>query len=153
QPHVPQTPTSPAPEGLPHSPAATALRTTPPSASPEAVYLPTASPTNATFDGNAFAVDCNDHNYTGGAGPGAPVPGISTRNDTNTQRTISSLSAGQKDNVTGLGYQSGPPMVPSVETSPAAPTVSQLDQIVTDLTNRPGVVRVDDQSFSGTKIF
>src|SRR5205823_2785839 len=57
------------------------------------------------------------------------------------------------DNVTGLGYQSGPPMVPSVETSPAAPTVSQLDQIVTDLTNRPGVVRVDDKSFSGTKIF
>ena len=147
------TSTATGPEGVRNTVVATVVRSNAPSGSPGAVYLATDSPTNATFDGNAFAVDGNDHNYTGGAGPGAPVPGISTRNDTNTQRTISSLSAGQKDNVTGLGYQSGPPMVPSVETSPAAPTVSQLDQIVTDLTNRPGVVHVDDKSFSGTKIF
>src|SRR5207249_282797 len=83
------TSTATGPEGVRNTVVATVVRSNAPSGSPGAVYLATDSPTNATFDGNAFAVDGNDHNYTGGAGPGAPVPGISTRNDTNTQRTIS----------------------------------------------------------------
>ena len=145
--------TATGPEGVRNVVVANVVRSNAPSGSPGAIYLATDNPTNATFDGNAFAVDGNDHNYSGGAGPAAPVPGIATRNATNTQRTISSLSAGQLDNVTGLGYSNGPPITPSVMTSPAAPSVSQLDQIVTDILNRPGVVRVDDKSFTGSKTF
>jgi len=108
-----------------------------PSTAPGAIYLASDSPTNATFNGNAFAVDGNDHNYTGGAGPGTPVPGISTRNDTNAQETIASLSAQQKDNVTGQNFSMGPPIVPSVTTSPAAPTMTQMNALIADLLAKP----------------
>src|SRR5947199_467986 len=131
------TSTATGPEGVRNTVVATVVRSNAPSGSPGAVYLATDSPTNATFDGNAFAVDGNDHNYTGGAGPGAPVPGISTRNDTNTQETLNSLSTGQKDNVTGYGYSNGPPIVPSVKTSPAAPSTTLLNQMINDLLARP----------------
>ena len=116
---------------------ANVVRSNIPSTSPGAIYLASDASTNATFNGNNFLVDGNDHNYTGGAGPGAPVPGISTRNDTNTQETLNSLSAGQKDNVTGYGYSNGPPIVPSVKTSPAAPSTTLLNQMINDLLARP----------------
>jgi hypothetical protein len=113
------------------------MRSNIPSTAPGAIYLAADSTTNSTFNGNAFAVDGNDHNYTGGAGPAPPVPGISTRNATNTSETAGSLSSGQKDNVLGLGFSVGPPMVPSVATSPAAPTVDQLDAIAAGILALP----------------
>jgi hypothetical protein len=128
------------PEGEANSVVALIVRSDVPTTSPGAIYLASDSPTNANFQGNAFAVDGNDHNYTGGYGPNPPVPGISTRNDSNTQEAINSLNATQKDNVTGLNYSAGPPIVPSVSTSPAAPTADQLSQIINDILAGPPVV-------------
>ena len=121
-----------------------------PSTSPGALYLATDALTNATFNGNAFQVNGNDRNFTGGAGPAPAIPGISTRNDTNTQEAINSLSSGQLDNVSGLGFFAGPPVIPSILTSPAAPSVPQLEQIVADLLARPGVVTDLSTSVNGS---
>jgi hypothetical protein len=141
------------PEGTRRVVVANIVRSDVPSTTPGAIYLATDTTTDSTFNGNAFLVDGNDHNYTGGPGPAAPVPGISTRNDTNTQETIASLDDGQKDNVPGLGYSSGPPIVPSVKTSPAAPTTAQIDQIITDLLARPGVVTFNQSNLNGNNTF
>ena len=127
------------PEGAHNVVVANILRSNIPSTAPGAIYLATDQQTNSTFNGNNFRIDGNDHNYTGGMGPGAPIPGISTRNDGNTQEAITSLNGSNDDNVTGLGFQTGPPTVPSVKTSPAAPTVTQLNQMVNDLLALPGV--------------
>jgi len=116
---------------------ANVIRSNIPSTAPGAIYLASDQNTAATFTGNAFQVDGNDHNYTGGAGPGGPVPGISTRNDTNTQEAINSLSLVQKDNVTGYGFSMGPPIVPSVDTSPAAPSTAMLNAMINDLLAMP----------------
>lgn len=140
-------------EGARNTVVASVVRSDIPSTAPGAIYLAAENPTNSTFNGNAFTVDGNDHNYTGGAGPAAPVPGISARNDTNTQETIGSLSSGQKDNVLGLGFSPGPPMVPSVATSSAAPTVAQVDQIAANILSRPGVVTNTGSSINGNAIF
>jgi hypothetical protein len=140
-------------EGVRNTVVATVLRSNIPSTAPGAIYLATDDPTNATFNGNAFAIDGNDHNYTGGAGPAPPVPGISTRNDGNTQEAINSLGGGQSDNVTGLGYSVGPPIVPSVKTSPAAPSTAQLDQIAADILARPGVVTNSNNQINGNATF
>jgi hypothetical protein len=113
------------------------LRSNIPSTAPGAIYIANDDPTDATFQGNAFAVDGNDRNYTGGVGSGVPVPGISTRNESNTNEAVASLNGAQMDNVTGLGFNPGPPTVPSVRTSPVAPTQEQLNQIVDELLNRP----------------
>jgi hypothetical protein len=113
------------------------LRSNIPSTAPGAIYIATDNPTDAEFVGNAFLVDGNDRNFTGGAGPGGPVPGISTRNETNTNETIASLNGGQENNVTGLGFNPDPPFTPSVRTSPVAPTQTQLNQIVDELLARP----------------
>ncbi|TMA83638.1 MAG: hypothetical protein E6J77_13925 [Deltaproteobacteria bacterium] len=128
---------------------ANVVRSNIPSTAPGAIYLASDTATNATFNGDAFAVDGNDHNYTGGAGPGGPVPGISTRNDANTQETLTSLSALQKDNVRGYGYSSGPPIVPSVNTSPAAPSTTLMNQMINDLLARPGVVTNNATQING----
>jgi hypothetical protein len=109
-----------------------------PSTAPGAIYLADDAATDASFNGNSFTVDGNDHNYTGGNGPGASVPGISTRNSTNTDEAIGSLSGVELDNVQGYGYQAGPPIVPSISTSPSAPTVAQINQFITDIQNLPG---------------
>jgi len=116
---------------------ANVIRSNIPSTAPGAIYLASDLATNASFTGNAFGVDGNDHNYTGGAGPGGPVPGISTRNDSNTQEAINSLSAVQKDNVTGYGYSNGPPIVPSIYTSPAAPSTAMLNAMINDILAKP----------------
>ena len=128
---------------------ANVVRSNIPSTAPGAIYLASDTATNATFNGDAFAVDGNDHNYPGGAGPGGPVPGLSTRNDANTQETLTSLSALQKDNVRGYGYSSGPPIVPSVNTSPAAPSTTLMNQMINDLLARPGVVTNNATQING----
>src|SRR5206468_8902819 len=86
-------------------------------------------------------IDGNDHLLAGGlANPNHPIPGISTRNDTNSHEAIDSLDSGQRDNVTGLGFIAGPSPVPSILTSPAAPSTDQANQFANDLISRPGVV-------------
>ncbi len=145
--------TADGPEGAHNVVVARVTRTNVPNAAPGAVYIAQDSPTNSTFTGNAFHIDGNDHNYTGGAGPGPAIPGISTRNATNTQEAISSLSNQQLDNVTGLGFLAGPPIVPSVMTSGWAPSVSQVNQIATDLLSLPGVVTLLGGHITGNLIF
>ncbi len=132
---------------------ATVIRSDTPSTAPGAIYLASSGTTNATFQGNAWAVDGNDHNLSGGYGPNPPVPGISTRNDTNTQEAIASLNGTQTDNVTGLGYSAGPPTVPSIMTSPAAPTDAQLSQMIEDILADPMVVEFTDSTITGNMIF
>ncbi len=141
------------PEGARNVVVASVVRSDIPSTSPGAIYLATNQPTNDTFQGNSFQIDGNDHNYGGGAGPGAPVPGLSTRNDANRLEAISSLSLGQRDNIQGLGFAWGPPIIPSVLTSPSAPSIAQMDQIINDLLTRPGVVTYGDNSLTGNATF
>jgi hypothetical protein len=129
------------PEGEFNAVVAAVIRSDVPSTAPGAIYLASDAATNSTFQGQAFAVDGNDHNYTGGYGPNPPVPGISTRNDSNTQEAINSLNGTQMDNVTGLNFSAGPPIVPSISTSPAAPTAAMLSQMIDDILADP--MRVD----------
>jgi hypothetical protein len=132
-------------DGSRNTVVATVVRSDVPGAPPGAVYLATDAKSDTTFGGNSFLVDGNDHDYKGGPGPAAPTPGVATRNATNTQEAIDSLSDGQKDNVTGYGYASGPPIVPSVLTVPWAPSVSQMNDMISKLLALPGVVNVPDK--------
>jgi len=127
---------------------ANVVRSDIPSTAPGAIYLANDQATNATFKGDAFSIDGNDHNYTGGAGPAPPVPGLSTRNDTNRQEAVASLADGQKDNIRGLGFSSSP-LTPSIMTSPAAPSIAQMNQIIDDLLALPSVVPYGDNNING----
>jgi hypothetical protein len=127
------------PEGATNTVVATVTRSVIPSTAPGALHLANAGATDCTFQGNGFSISGNDMNYTGGAGPGAPVPGISTLNNTNTQEAIQSLNNNQDNDVTGLGYSSNP-LIPSVKTSPGAPSANQIDALVNDLLASPGVI-------------
>jgi hypothetical protein len=147
------TATGTGPEGAANTVIAVLLRSNVPSTAPGALYLAADAPTNANFNGNAWAVDGNDHNYTGGMGPGAPVPGLSTRTDTNTQEAISSLNGSQVDNIQGQGYSAGPPIVPSVMTSPAAPTSAQLNQMILDILAISGALPQPSNQVVGHQIF
>jgi hypothetical protein len=124
-----------------------------PLTTPGAVYLATDQQSNATFNGNAFTVDGNDHDYNGGRGPAPPVPGIATRNDANTQETLDSLNQQQADNLQGLGFSPGPPTVPSVGTYPAAPSIAQMNQFIDDLLSRSGVVTYSSDRINGSATF
>ena len=127
--------TATGPDGVSNVVVANIQRANQPSTAPGAIYLATDNPTDATFNGNSFFVDGNDYNYTGGSGPGPSVPGISTRNSTNTNEAVSSLNpAQQPDNIQGYGYSAGPPIVPSISTVPWGPTVAQLQFLETQLT-------------------
>jgi hypothetical protein len=99
---------------------------------PGAVYLATDSNVNPEFVGSSFMINGNDHTLAGGAGPGAPVPGLSTRNETNTAEVVSELNSVQQTNVQGLGYQSNP-LTPSVMTSSWAPSITQMNNFVDDI--------------------
>jgi hypothetical protein len=125
--------TATGPDGAKNVAVARLARSNNPSTAPGVIYLATDGSTDSSFSGDAFVVDGNDHNYTGGAGPGGAVPGITTRNATNSTEAITSLASGELDNVQGLGYQAGPPVVPSIGTSTSAPTVAQMNQFITDV--------------------
>jgi hypothetical protein len=127
--------TADGPEGSHNVVAATVVRAAFPGP-PGAVYLASDAPTDSRFYGSAFTIDGNDTNYTGGAGPDAAVPGISTRNAANTADVMGDLAPSQRSLVTGQGYLPGPPVVPSVATSPAAPSDTQMNQFITDLLSR-----------------
>jgi hypothetical protein len=102
------------------------------STAPGAVYLATDAAVTTDFNGNNFVIDGNDHDYNGGMGPGDPVPGLSTRNQSNTASVIADLSGPQMGNITGLGFQASP-VVPSVMTSAWAPSINQMNQYISDL--------------------
>jgi hypothetical protein len=108
-----------------------------PGTAPGAIYLASDNPTDADFTGNNFEVDGTDQNFSNGAPTGGAVPGIATRNATNTEETIDSLNGSQSDNITGLGFNPGPPIVPSVRTAPAGPSQDHISQIVDALLQRP----------------
>src|SRR5207249_3497890 len=65
-------------EGVKNVVVANLTRSNIPSTAPGAIYLVNDSQTNATFNGDAFTVDGNDHKYTGGMGTAPPVTGIQT---------------------------------------------------------------------------
>jgi hypothetical protein len=139
------------PEGVHNVVVANVRRSDIPSTAPGAIYLATNDPTNATFNGNSFSISGNDVDYaTGNPGSAAAVPGISTRTDANTQEAINSLNNNQEHDVTGLGYSAGPPVVPSVWTSPAAPSIDQVNQIINDLLARPHETITDNQVNNST---
>ena len=131
---------------------ANVVRSDIPSTAPGAIYLATDQATNTTFQGDAFTIDGNDHNYTGGAGPAPPVPGLSTRNDANRQEALGSLTAQEKDNIRGLGFSLSP-LTPSILTSPAAPSIDLMNQIIDDLLALSGVVPYDDNQINGNATF
>jgi hypothetical protein len=125
------------------------LRTDKFATAPGAVYLATDNSVNPTFNGNNFVINGNDHTLAGGTGTGAPVPGLSTRNESNTTDVITELATGQYDNITGLGYQNTSPPVPSVMTSSWAPSVTQMENFVDDLLNSsPGPYNCSDSQIT-----
>jgi hypothetical protein len=145
--------TSNGPEGVHNVVVASIVRSNIPNTAPGAVYLAQNAQTDATFNGNNFQINGNDRNLDGTPGPNPPVPGLSTRNNGNTQEALQSLSGVQLDNITGLGYIAGPPIVPSVMTSGWAPSVAQLNQICTDLLALPGVVSNGGGNITGNQQF
>jgi hypothetical protein len=130
--------TAQGPESVRNTVVAKVTRSDAPNTAPGAIYLATNQTTDATFNGDTFTIDGNDRNLDGSLAPGGvSVPGIATRSDQNTTETRNSLSAGQKDNVQGQGYVAGSPAVPSVFTSPAAPSVDQMNAFIDDLLSKP----------------
>src|SRR5213076_2848765 len=86
--------TATGPESVRNVVVARVTRSNIPATAPGAIYLSQDGHTNSTFNGNGFTIDGNDHLLGGGlANPNHPIPGLSTRNDTNTQEAINSLSA------------------------------------------------------------
>ncbi len=98
-----------------------------------AIYLSNTNNTDATFNGDAFSINGNDHNLDGTAGPRPPVPGIATKTATNTAEAMSSLSNQQRDNVQGQGYVPGNPPSPSIMTVGSAPSIAPTNQLINDL--------------------
>jgi len=94
--------TADGPEGEHNVTVANVMRSNIPSAAPGAIYLATDATTNTVFHGGILAVTGSDHDCAGGPGSGSPVPGISTRNATNTQNAINSLDTDQKYTARGL---------------------------------------------------
>jgi hypothetical protein len=125
------------PEGVRATAVASVARSNIPGTAPGAIYLANDNPTDATFQGNNFLVDGNDHNLDGTPGTEPAVPGIATRNDTNTQQTIGALGGAQLDNVEGLGFQAGPPPVPAIQTAPSGASVGQLNALIDSLLAQP----------------
>lgn len=140
------------PEGVANTVVARVQQSNVPAASPGAVYLANDDPTETEFRGTNFELDGNDTNLDGTPGTGYTVPGLATRNEANTLEAINELSGSQYDGVLGLGYQAGPPEVPSVMTAATGPTVDQINTIVDSLLALPGVVTSSDTSIEGNAI-
>ena len=137
------TATAQGPNGLSNVVVAEVLRTNQLSTAPGAVYLATDSDVSPNFNGNAFLINGNDQSYLGGPGPGSPVPGMSTRNQSNTSTVVGSLSTAELDNLQGLGFQNTSPAVPSVMTSAWAPSIAQMNDFVDDILTKPHTTSSD----------
>jgi len=127
------TATAQGPNGLSNVVVAEVQRTNQLSTAPGAVYLATDNNVNPNFNGNSFLINGNDMSYLGGAGPGSPVPGLSTRNQANTSAVVGALSGAELDNLQGLGFQNSNPAVPSAMTSAWAPSIAQMNDFVDDI--------------------
>jgi hypothetical protein len=145
--------TATGPEGVLNRVVATVERFAAPLSSPGAIYLATDAATDATLRGNAFAVDGNDHNYSGGFGPADPILGIATRNDANAQEARQSLNAQQADNIQGVGFANGSPPVPSIAASPVAMTVAQMNEFIANLLELDDIVTIGSDSVHGGDTF
>ena len=100
------------------------------------------------FHGSAFEIDGNDNDLAGNRIPGGVVkPGISDRSDAVTSAVKGSLSGTQIPSVQGLGYSTDPPN-PSIITG-GGPSVSDLNQIISDVLSRPGVQTISDSNING----
>jgi len=141
--------TATGPNNLNNVVVAEVLRTDKFATAPGAVYLATDNSVNPTFNGNQFVINGNDHTLAGGVGTGAPVPGMSTRNESNTTQVVAELSGGQYGNIQGLGFQNTDPPVPSVMTSSWAPSITQMEAFVEDLLNSsPGPYNCTDNQIT-----
>ena len=121
------------PEGVRATAVASVFRSVIPGTAPGAIYLASDDPTTATFMGDNFLVNGNDHNLDGTAGPQDAVPGIASRNDANTQQAIDALDEDNIDNIEGLGFQLGPPIIPALQTAPSGASVDQLNALIDSL--------------------
>ena len=114
-----------------------------PGTAPGAIYLANTDPTDTEFMGNTnFVIDGKDYQMDGTLEPGGTaVPGIGTRTEANTQEALDELAQNQNnlDNVQGLGYQAGPPIIPSVKTVPTGANAAQLDALIDSLLDEPVV--------------
>lgn len=116
-----------------------------------ALYLADDS-ADTKFSGSAFEIDGNDHDVAGHVVPGGVVkPGISDRTDSVTADVKASLNNTQIDSVRGLGY-SLDPHTPSVVTG-GGPSVADLNQIISDILARPGVVSSNDSNLNADTTF
>jgi Tfp pilus assembly protein PilX len=112
-----------------------------------ALYLASDSVSPA-FNGSAFEIDGNDSDLAGQRIAGGEVlPGISTRNDSVTSDVKDALNNNQIDSVQGAGYSTSP-HTPSVLTT-GGPSVTDLNQIISDILSRSGVQTYDSDSFNG----
>lgn len=118
-------------------------------APPGALYLYQDEPLAFRVTGNNFAIDGNDRNFDGTAGPMDPVAGIATRNEANAIQVVGSLGGSQLDNVQGLGHQLGPPEVPSVLPVPGGPSDSAIDAFIDGLIALFGTVTYSGTTISG----
>ncbi len=118
---------------------------------PGAIYLAADSVTSQ-FSGNAFEVDGNDHSILGDSVPSGPIkPGIATRNDTANSGIAGSLTAGQKDNIRGLGFSTDP-LTPSILPT-GGPSVDDLNDLISHLLSLPNVASTSQRTFSGQSTF
>lgn len=115
-----------------------------------ALYLASDSVTPG-FNGSAFEVDGNDHDLAGRLVSGAVKPGIATRNDTVTSAVEGQLNTSQIPSVRGLGYSTNP-LTPSVLSS-GGPSVTDLNQIISDILARPGVNTISSPNITGGTTF
>ena len=125
-----------------------------PGTAPGAIYLANNNATDSDFQGNNFLVDGRDYNTDGTLKVGGTaMPGIATRTEANTNEAIASLAqddGDQLDNVQGLGFQAGPPVVPSVKTAPTGANVAQLNALVDSLLAQPGVNTYDTSKINNS---
>jgi len=126
-----------------------------PGTAPGAIYLANTGATNTAFNGNNnMLVDGKDYNLDGTLkSGGTAVPGIGTRTETNTLEALNELQKGggnQADNIVGLGYQAGPPIVPSVKTVPTGANQTQLNALIDTLLQQPGVNTYDQTQLNNS---
>ncbi len=113
--------------------------------SPGAIYLP-GDAVQPNFNGNSFLVDGNNVNIDGSDNTTNPdVPGITTHTQDAADSVVNALSAGQADNVLGLGGE------PSVRMANGFTTDTLTNQVIPQIFAAPGVVT--DPNLNGNDVF
>ena len=118
---------------------------------PGALYL-AADSIDATFIGNSFSIDGNDHDLYGNTATASePMPGVAASNEDAVAGISSERSAGQQDNVIGLGYIADPPTASVMTTW--GPDATQLDRMIDDILLNASVVEVGAPMLNGNYTF